>query len=260
MNLALGELVVDFESLGRKDASLFASGTPRIVLAATATAKMLHGGRPSLRRIIEVSGLPSGTLRASRSRVKGLREAMDTIGRGPLDYFATDLAEEVGVLRRFWRSRTPAQVAAWKPRPGASTGCIGSSTDRTCGSTTSSRRCRLGRPSSGSGAYTPRHTRSTSTWRIGWSSIPRNGRRHERRHGRGPVHGAARHDRRRPPVPARVVGREGSVSRSVAARAQGWPPAEGHGGRCGGRGDLRDRRALATTRSRVSRRPNGGRA
>lgn len=120
MNLALGELVVDFEALGRLEASLFASGTPRTVLAATATAKMLHGGHPSLRQIIEVSGLPSGTLRASRSRVRGLREAMDTVGRGPLDYFATDLAEEVGVLRRFWRSRTPAQVAAWE----AAAGCL----------------------------------------------------------------------------------------------------------------------------------------
>ena len=45
MNLGLGELVVDFESLGRKGASLFASGTPRIVLAATAAAKMLTATR-----------------------------------------------------------------------------------------------------------------------------------------------------------------------------------------------------------------------
>lgn len=120
MNLALGELVVDFENLGRPEASLFGAGTPRTVLAATATAAMMHGRHPSLRQIIESSGLPSGTLRASRSRVRGLREAMDTIGRGPLDYFATDLAEEIGVLRRFWRGRTPAQVAAWE----AAAGCL----------------------------------------------------------------------------------------------------------------------------------------
>ena len=119
MNLGLGELVVDFESLGRKGASLFASGTPRIVLAATAAAKMLHGD-PSLRQIIEVSGLPSGTLKASRSRVKGLREAMGLVGRGPLDYFAPGLHNEIAVLRSFWRWRTPAQAAAWE----AAAGCL----------------------------------------------------------------------------------------------------------------------------------------
>jgi hypothetical protein len=119
MNLALGELVVDFESLGRGDPYGLTKGTPRTVLVATAVAKMAHTD-PSLRQIMEVSGLPSGTVKASRSRVKGLREAMGLVGRGPLDYFAHDLDDEIRVLRRFWRWRTPAQVAAWE----AAAGCF----------------------------------------------------------------------------------------------------------------------------------------
>jgi hypothetical protein len=67
-------------------------------------------GSSSLMEVAAAAGLPIGTVKASRSRVPGLREAMDSVGNGPLDW--GNLAEENVAGAAFWRARSPEKRAS----------------------------------------------------------------------------------------------------------------------------------------------------
>jgi hypothetical protein len=107
---ALAQLLLDFEHYGRDLSRRLGAGTPWAVLVGVVDAK-LAAGTASLTEVASASEMPLGTLKAARSRVEGLREAMDTIGRGPRDW--PDLDQDDSILVRFWRERTPEQREAW---------------------------------------------------------------------------------------------------------------------------------------------------
>jgi hypothetical protein len=107
---ALGELLLDFEHLDRGMSQRLGSGTPRAVLVGVVDAR-LATGHASLTEAAGAARMPLGTLKAARSRVEGLRAAMDGIGRGPREW--PNLAEENAAVARFWRDRSPEQKAAW---------------------------------------------------------------------------------------------------------------------------------------------------
>jgi hypothetical protein len=107
---ALAQLLLDFEHYGRDLSRRLGAGTPRAILVGVVDAK-LATGTASLTEAASAAGMPLGTLKAARSRVEGLREAMDEIGRGPRDW--PDLADELAAVTRFWRDRSPEQKSAW---------------------------------------------------------------------------------------------------------------------------------------------------
>jgi len=106
---ALGELLLDFEHHDRGMSSRLGSGTPRTILVGVVDAKL--AGSSSLKQIADRCGLPLGTVKAARSRIPGLREAMDEVGRGTSDW--PNLDEENAAVTRFWRERSPRQREAW---------------------------------------------------------------------------------------------------------------------------------------------------
>ena len=95
----LAELLLAYEGLEGMSPSAFCSGTPRTILIATVDAKL--AGSSSLADIVAVAEDPTGTLKAARSGVPGLRQAMDETGQGPFDW--NDLDRENAALSRFWR-------------------------------------------------------------------------------------------------------------------------------------------------------------
>jgi hypothetical protein len=115
---AFGELLLDFEHLDRGMSQRLGSGTPRAVLVGVVDAR-LATGKASLTEVASASGLALGTVKASRSRVEGLREAMDEIGRGPREW--PNLGEENAAVARFWRNRSPDQRQAWIEAVGCET-------------------------------------------------------------------------------------------------------------------------------------------
>lgn len=116
MSTALAEVVLDFEQHGRDLSRLLGSGTPRRILVATTEARMLHD-QPTHQTIAAIGELARGTLKASRSRISGLREAMDAVGQGPTTP-PIALDDEIAWLRSYWRARSPAQVRAWEAAAG----------------------------------------------------------------------------------------------------------------------------------------------
>ena len=113
----LAELLLAYEGLERDVSERLRSGTPRTILIATVDAKL--AGSSSLADIAAVAEIPTGTLKAARSGVPGLRQAMDETGQGPFDW--NDLDRENAALSRFWRDRPPAQRNAWVDSYGCQT-------------------------------------------------------------------------------------------------------------------------------------------
>jgi hypothetical protein len=124
-NLALGELCLAYEQRHRDLRQALTSGTGLRILQATAAAK-LRWGSPSLADIAAEGDLPIGTVKATRSRTEGLREAMEEVGQGPTEDDPLEIAtidSEFGdptpweALARseqaWWQNRGPVQQQAW---------------------------------------------------------------------------------------------------------------------------------------------------
>jgi hypothetical protein len=106
--VSLASLIVDYAVPDPPRA--LAGGTPRAILEATVEAKL--GTRdPSIVEIAAAGNIPAGTIKAARTRIDGLREAMETIDRGPRLDFPED--EEDAYWVRWWHARTPRQREAW---------------------------------------------------------------------------------------------------------------------------------------------------